>query len=178
MTPLKLNPELKAKAAHEGREFLVLFLYLSFFFCALVLYNTLLLREYHIEYWNSSLALVNALVVAKVILIGDALHVGRRYEDKPLFVSAIVKSLLFGLLVFAFRVLEELIKRMVHGVDVASASRDVHIDQLLAGSLVIFCTFIPLFGFRELRRLLGEEEFRSLVFHSKAKSQAAARASE
>jgi hypothetical protein len=29
---------------------------------------------------------------------------------------------------------------------------------------VVFCTFIPLFGFRELRRVMGEEEFRTLLF--------------
>jgi hypothetical protein len=178
MAPKKLvSPETKAKAAHEGTEFLVLFLYLAFFFCALAAYNMLLLRQYQIEYWTFSFALINALVVAKVILIGDALHVGRRYEERSLFVSTIAKALLFGLLVFAFHVVEELIKRLVNGADIASASGDMRIDQLLARSLIIFCTFIPLFGFRELRRLLGEDEFHSLVFHSRSKRQDGARAS-
>ncbi len=175
MTPKKfVSPETKAKAAHEGRELLVLFLYLAFFFCALVVYNMLLLRQYHVEYLNLSFALINALVVAKVILIGDYMHLGRRYEDRPLWLSATAKAFLFGLLVFAFHVLEELIKRLVHGGDVANASGDIRIDQLLARSLIIFCTFIPLFGFRELRRLLGEEEFHSLLFHSKAERLARA----
>jgi hypothetical protein len=34
-------------------------------------------------------------------------------------------------------------------------------------SIVVFCTFVPLFAFRELARVLGEEEFRRLFFASR-----------
>jgi hypothetical protein len=30
----------------------------------------------------------------------------------------------------------------------------------------VFCTFLPLFAFRELRRVLGEERFAALFFRS------------
>jgi len=159
--------DLKKKAAHEAKELLVIFLYLAFFFCALATYSMLLLSEYHVSYLTYGFALINALVVAKVILIGDYVHLGKRYEGRPLFVSAIVKAFLFSLLVFAFHVLEEVIKRIVHGADIATASREMRIDELLGRALVVFCTFIPLFGFRELRRVLGEEEFHALLFRSR-----------
>src|SRR5271169_4091119 len=99
--------ELKHKAKHEARELLVLFLYLAFFFCSLSTYNMLLLREYHVRYLDYAFALINALVVAKVILIGEYMHVGKRHEDKPLFVSAIWKAFVFSWLVFAFHIVEE-----------------------------------------------------------------------
>jgi hypothetical protein len=161
-----VSPEMKAKAAEEGRELLILFLYLAFFFCALAAYDMLLLREYRADDLTLAFALINALVVAKVILIGDWMHVGKRFEDRAIFVSAIVKAFLFGLLVFAFHVVEELIKRLVHGEGFAGASHNIHTDQLLARSLIIFCTFIPLFGFRELRRVMGDEKFNTLLFRS------------
>ena len=164
--------ELKQKAKHEGRELLVVTLYLAFFFCALATYNMLLLREYHVQYWNYTFALINALVVAKVILIGEYAHVGKRHEDKPLFLSAIWKAFLFSLLVFAFHIVEEVIKRLIHGADMAAASRDIRIDELLARSLIIFCTFIPFFAFREFRRVMGEDEFRAMVFGSGEKGKA------
>ncbi len=164
--------ELKQKAKHEGRELLVIFLYLAFFFCSLAAYNILLLREYHVDqYWNFAFALINALVVAKVILIGEYAHVGKRHEDKPLFVSAIWKAFVFGLLVFAFHVVEEVIKRLIHGADMATASRNIRIDELLARSLIIFCTFIPLFAFREFRRVMGEEEFQTLLFGTRTEDK-------
>ena len=159
--------DLKKKAAHEAKELLILFLYLGFFFCALATYSMLLLSEYHVSYLTYGFALINALVVAKVILIGDYAHLGKRYEGRPLFVSAIVKAFLFSLLVFAFHVLEEVIKRIVHGADIATASREMRMDELLGRALVVFCTFIPLFGFRELRRVMGEDEFRALLFRSR-----------
>jgi hypothetical protein len=59
----------------------------------------------------------------------------------------------------------------------ATALRDIRIDDLLGRSLVVFCTFIPLFAFRELQRVLGEENFRALFFGAgaPAKSDATTR---
>jgi len=154
----------KEKAKHELRELLTIFLYLAFFFCALVTYSMLLLNEYHVKYWNYSFALINALVITKVIMIGEYAKLGRKHESKPLFLSAIWKALVFTLLVFAFHVVEEVIKRLIHGADMARASQDIRFDDLAGRSIVIFCTFIPLFAFREFRRVMGEKEFRALVF--------------
>ena len=47
---------------------------------------------------------------------------------------------------------------------------DVHADDILARSVIIFCAFIPLFSFLELRRVLGEGNFHDLLFRSRAKS--------
>src|ERR1039458_10277369 len=74
----------KQKATHELQELLVIFFYLAFFFCALVTYSMLLLNEYHVKYLNYAFALINALVITKVVMIGEYVHVGRRGETKPL----------------------------------------------------------------------------------------------
>ena len=156
--------ELKRKAEHELRELLEIFLYLAFFFCALATYGMLLLDEFHVKYWNYAFALINALVITKVIMIGEYAHVGKRGETKSLLLSAVWKAFLFGLLVFGFHVVEEMVKRLIHGSDMAAASHEIRVDQLLGRSLVVFCTFIPLFAFREFRRVMGEDKFRALVF--------------
>jgi hypothetical protein len=156
--------ELKRKAEHELRELLEIFLYLAFFFCALETYSMLLLNEFHVKYWNYAFALINALVITKVIMIGEYAHVGKRGETKALLLSTVWKAFLFGLLVFGFHVVEEMVKRLIHGSDMAAASREIRVDQLLGRSLVVFCTFIPLFAFREFRRVMGEDKFRALVF--------------
>jgi hypothetical protein len=156
----------KQKVAHEFQELAILTLYLAFFFCALATYSMLLLDKFDISYFNYGAALINALVVAKVILIGEAVHVGTKFEAKALVYSAIWKAFMFGLLVFLFHILEEVIKRLVHGQGFAGGLHDVRIADLLARTVVVFCTFIPLFAFRELRRVIGDEKFRALVFHS------------
>jgi hypothetical protein len=157
---------LKQKAAHELKELAVIFLYLAFFFCAIATYSMLLLNKFQISYFTYGAALINALVIAKVILIGEYVRLGKRIEARPLLYSAVWKAFLFGLLVFAFHIVEEAIKQLVHGQSIAEAFREMRLDDLLCRSLIVFCTFVPLFAFRELRRVLGEDEFRALFFRA------------
>ena len=154
----------KQKIKHELIEMTAISFYLAFFLCALVTYDIFLLRQYHIEFWNYAFAIVNALVITKVIMIGEYAKLGRRQERQSLFVFAVWKAFLFCLLVFVFHILEEIIKRLIHGEDMVRASRDIRVDQLASRAIVIFCVFITLFAFREIRRVMGEEEFWSLVF--------------
>ncbi len=128
------------------------------------IYSMLLLDAFHVKYWNFAFALINALMITKVVMIGEMAKVGARYESRPLLVSALYKALLFGLLVLAFHFVEELVKRLVHGADLATASREARLDELVGRGIVVFCTFIPFFAFREIRRNLGEEKFYALLF--------------
>ena len=159
---------LRQKAAHEFKEFVVIFLYLAFFFCSIETYKMLLLNDFRDSYLNYSFALINALVIGKVILIGEYAHLGKKYETKQLLFSSIYKAFLFSLLVFAFHIVEEAIKRLLHGESTVAALHNIHVADLLGRSLVVFCTFVPLFAFRELRRVLGEDQFQDLLFHAAA----------
>jgi hypothetical protein len=159
---------LKQKAAHEFEEIATIFLYLAFFFCALATYSMLLLGRFHISYFAYGAALINALAITKVILIGEAVHVGDKFESRPLFYSAIYKAFMYSLLVLAFHFVEEIVKLMIHKKDIASGLHEIRLDDLLARSVIVFCTFIPLFGFREMRRVLGEDKFRALLFQGEA----------
>src|SRR3974377_1841856 len=90
---------LKQKAIHELVEAIGISLYLAFFFCAIVTYRLILLHDLRDASLNYTFAVINALVIAKVILIGEATHLGKKYEARSLLFSSIYKSLLFGLLV-------------------------------------------------------------------------------
>jgi hypothetical protein len=158
---------LKQKAREEFEEVVILTAYLAFFFCALATYSMLLLNKFHISSFAYATALINAAVIAKVILIGEAVRAGKNFEGKALFFSAIWKSFVFGWLVFAFHIVEEMIKNLIHGRGAIEALREIRLDDLLSRSVVIFCTFVPLFVFRELRRVMGRDNFRGLFFHSR-----------
>jgi hypothetical protein len=165
------HPEVKQKVKHELQEMLELSLYLAFFFCALAVYDMLLLNQYEIVNWNFGFALINALVITKVIMIGEYAKLGRKHENKPVLVSAVWKALIFGLLVYAFHIIEEVIKRLIHGADLARAPREIRFDQLASRAIVVFCIFVPLFAFRELRRVMGEDEFRTLIIGSRGRRE-------
>jgi hypothetical protein len=152
---------------HEFQDYVVISLYLAFFFCALVTYTMLLLKEHKGSSLSYAFALINALVIGKVILIGEMTRFGRELEHRPLYQSAVYKAFMFCLLVLAFHFVEEFIKRLIHGGAPGSVLREILIDDLIGRSVVIFCTFIPLFAFRELRRVLGEEKFHALLFRSR-----------
>jgi hypothetical protein len=169
------HPERKQRVKHELWEMTWLFLYLAFFFCALVAYDLFLLKQYEVAYWNFGFALLNAAVITKVIMIGEYAKLGKRHEDKSVFISAMWKAFVFGLLVFAFHIVEEIIKRLIHGSDLARASRELRLDQMASRAIVVFCTLITLFAFREFRRVMGEESFHDLVFGQKAKQEATAK---
>lgn len=162
------NKGLKQKTIHELWELAWVFSYLAFFFCSLELYSLLLLRDFHVKYLNFGFALINALVVAKVILLGEYARIGRKYEQRPLILSAFYKAILFVMLVFAFHLVEELVKRFLHTGHFLGAFRQVRVDDLLGRGVLVFCTFLPLFAFRELRRVLGEKKFMDLFFRSGA----------
>src|SRR2546428_1955580 len=125
-------PGFKQKAAHELKDFFAISFYLAFFFCALETYALMLLRKYNISYLNYTFALINALVIAKVILIGEMAHLGRKWESKPLYLSVLYKSFVFGVLVFAFHIVEEFVKRIIHHEPFGAALHNVKLDDVIA----------------------------------------------
>jgi hypothetical protein len=160
------KPGLKQKAAHELKEFVGVALYLGILFCTLTTYTMLLLKKYDISYLNYTFAIINALIIAKVILIGEMAHLGRRAEARPLHQSIFYKAFVYSLLVFAFHFLEEFIKALVHHKSFGTVLHDIDYNDLSAKTIVIFCVFVPLFAVTELRRVLGEDRFHSLFHNS------------
>ena len=159
-------PGFKQKAAREFKEVLWISGYLAFFFCALATYTMLLLRKYDLDsYLTYSFAIINALVIGKVILIAQMAHLGRSYEKKPLYQAIFYKAILFGLVgvcrvssgggVCETRDSREAVWECVE--------HETRWEDMVARTVVVFCAFIPLFGFIELRRVLGEEKLYSLL---------------
>ena len=164
-------PGFKQRAKHEFIDFVVIALYLAFFFCAIVTYTTLLLRKYEVSSaLNYTFAIINALIIAKVILIGEIMHLGRSAETRPLYQSVLYKSVVFGLLVFVFHLLEEFVKRVIHGQPAGTVWHNLQVEELLGRTIIIFCAFLPLFAFRELRRVLGEEKLYALFLHPRPRA--------
>src|SRR5258708_5673757 len=115
----KKRAGIKQKVVHELIDYWVTFLYLAFFFGAFAWYRRLILAQYGISYLHYGIAVIEALVLAKVVLIGDALHLGRRHEEKPLIIPTLYKALIFCLFVEVFTVLEHVIEGLISGAGAA-----------------------------------------------------------
>jgi hypothetical protein len=168
-TEISEKATMKEKVAHEMIEWLWIFLYLAFFFCVFATYKLVILNQLHVAYFAFGTALINALVLSKVILIGEMFGVGKSKENRSLLVSAIYKSLVFAVLVAAVHLLEEGIRGALHGDDLAGILRDMMQEGWLmqvTRTALVFCVFIPFFGFMEIRRKLGKKQFFDLILHA------------
>jgi hypothetical protein len=170
----------KQKVKREFFEFWGIALYLAFFFSALVGYTALLLKKYDVsnDVMNFGFAIVNALVIGKVILVAEMLHLGRGYEKRPLYQSVLAKSAVFAVAVLLFHIFEEFVKRVIAGKPRGTLLNNLHWTDMAARSLVIFCAFIPLFAFRELRRVIGEEKLYAIVRSRRAQEDSTASAGD
>src|SRR6185503_2982115 len=99
----------KQRIAHEMFGYWINFVYLAIFFAVFTWYRRLILAEYQITYLHYGTAVIEALIMAKVILLGDALRLGRKFEDKPLIFPALHKAVIFTLFMGLFTVLEHTI---------------------------------------------------------------------
>jgi hypothetical protein len=164
---------LKQRAVHEVREFLVLFLFLAPWFLAFSTYRMLLLKRFGEGEFEYGTGLINALILAKVIAMGQIFRIGTRLESKPLIYSTIWKSFLFALLAGVFYVVEHMVRGLFRGGGFAggvAALHEIGVVDVLGRSLVMFFAFVPFFGLRETGRVLGGRKLQELFFGTKAEA--------
>ena len=150
----------------EMKKVAVVSVYLALFLCAVTTCRKLVLAEYRIGYFHYGYSLIEALVLAKVIVFGSVLGLGERFRDRPLIVPTLHKTLCFGVLVLAFSVLEHLIDGWLHGETTGAAVEAILRQgqwEMLTRVLVILA-FVPLFAVWETGRVLGEGKLFELFF--------------
>jgi hypothetical protein len=170
-SPDKKKVGLKEKIFHEMVEYWINVIYLTLMFAAFTQYRRLVLAAYDITYTNYWVAVIEALILAKVIMIGDVVRLGRGFEQKPLIYPALYKTVVFTLFVGAFTIVEHMLKGLWNGKGLTGGIADFFgkgYHELLAGCLVVFVAFIPFFGVKELGRVLGEDKIRTLFFRRRA----------
>ena len=162
----KKDATLRERFIHEMKQYFLVTIFLFFFFGSFTTYRRLVLAEYHIGYFEYGWALLKALVLAKVILLGEILHLGEGSRDRPLLVTTLWKTLIYGLLIAAFAVVEHLVGAVIHHRPVGDEFQLTgrHGYELLARIQLEVVGLIPLFAFRELARVLGEGKLQELFF--------------
>ena len=149
----------KQKVLHELKSYWLLVFYMAIFFGVFTTYRRLLLAHYGISYADYGISVIRALVLGKVVLVAEALRLGRRFDEKPLMVPTLYKTFLFTLCMALFDIAEGLVRGFIGGLGPTGAVHEVMSRfnyEWLSRALVIFFAFIPLFAVRELRRVLGE----------------------
>lgn len=161
------KPSLKERALHELKTYWVITLYLWLFLGSFAAYRKLILAETGVTYVHYGVALVEALVIAKVVMIGRIFGFSRRFEAGPLILPVLYKSALFALLVMGFSVVEHLAEGWFHHQGAFDGLREIArigADEIAARMLTLGVAFIPFFGFWELGRVLGMRELADMFF--------------
>lgn len=164
---------LKEKIFHEMVEYWINVCYLTLVFAAFTQYRRFLLAAHDITYANYGFAVIEALILAKVIMIGDVFRLGRGLENKPLVYPTLYKTVVFTLFVAVFTLIEHGVKGLWKGDGFTSGIVDFlgkGSHEILANSLVVFVAFIPFFGIKELGRVLGQDKIRALFFRGRTEA--------
>jgi hypothetical protein len=157
---------LKEKAAHQLREFLVMFIYLWALFALLVINQSIVLAREAQDYQAHGFAILNALILAKVLFIGEDLHLGDRFRNKPLFYSILYKCFIFTLFIIGFHILERVIVGVWSGRTIAQSFPTIgggSVNGILSLGATLFVALIPFFTFREISKVIGRGELWSLL---------------
>lgn len=134
------------------------------------IHKVIVLRTQHLEsalHFKLGLNLLNAVVLGKVVLLGDTLKLAERFKNRALIYPILFKSACFAVLLVCFEIVEGVVIGILHGKTVAQSIPQMGGGGLEGKALVgmtLFVTLIPLFMSTEIRRALGEAEFHSLMF--------------
>lgn len=157
----------REKVVEETKKFAMLFVYLFSFLGAFTTYKQVILLQYQLTLYHYGYNLVESLILAKVILVGDTMHLGDRFRSWPLILVSLYKTLLFTILVVVFSLLENIVKGLLHGEDLTWS---IHLImnknklEIMGDFIILFVAFIPLFAVWELSRELGDNRLYELFF--------------
>jgi hypothetical protein len=104
-------------------------------------------------------------------LIADAFSFGEGFKNRPLVYAILFKSAAFSVLLVCFDILEEVIVGLVHHKTITQSMPTLGgggVAGMLLVALMVFIVLIPFFSFREIARVIGEDELVSILFKRRA----------
>lgn len=148
IAPREHQNSLIPKAIREFKRLIAIVLYLWVVFGLYVLDETVILGKRHIDFSAHGFAIVNALVLAKVLLVAEDFGFGSRFKDRPLIFPILYKALAFSILLIVSHIGESVLLGVWRGKSVAES-----IPQIGGGTSV---------GFYALSESCSYHSYRSL----------------
>ena len=160
------HARLKEKAIEELKEFWIIALYLAVFLTGFTFYRRLVLAEFGVTYLHYGIGLIEALVIAKIVLIGRAMGLGKVPDRAPLILSVVYRALLFAILTILFEVLESVIEGLIHKDDWPSITHKLlaGTHELLARMIMLIISFVPFFAFWQIGEAVGRKKLIEMFF--------------
>ena len=151
----------------EVTNFLGIAVYLFLLLGMMALHEAVVSAKDGIEYHFYGFTIINALILGKVILIADDLHFAALVRERAPVYSILVKSAAFTILLVVFDIIEEEIVGMFKGKSFGESFPHIGDGSpraFIYMIIIFFIGLIPFFSYKEIGRVFGERELRSLFF--------------
>ena len=160
------KPTLKERAIEEMRSFKLIASYLFVCLTVLMFYESTLPGGAEAGVFSLGAAAIKAAILAKFLLLGQAMGVGEKALMSQLGPTIFGKSIQLWLLVIVLSVAEDLLVGRYHGKSFGASLADYEsqsILHMLAKSLVALLILLPLIATREFSRTLGPGVLRAML---------------
>ncbi|MFZ0256343.1 MAG: hypothetical protein WAN46_11990 [Gammaproteobacteria bacterium] len=158
---------LSAKLRDEIRSVGLATLFFGAWFFVLLVLKWLVLAEYRIEFHGLSMALIGALIVAKVVLLLENVPLGAWIRDRPAVVDVAARTGLYGLGVLVVLLLEKAFEaRHEYGGFASSLVQVIHhqdIPHVLAAAIGVTGALLVFNASFVVRRRLGKRGLLGLL---------------
>jgi hypothetical protein len=159
---------LKGRVRHELKAYVMITLFFTVVLSVFNIYRRLILGEAGVSYTHYGISLIEALILAKIVLIGDAMNLKRFASSRrSVFEVAVLHSILFAVLVWLFSILEHVVEGLIRRMDwvqIAHAIVQHGLHEMVARIIMMFAAFLPFFALWELLQRLGPRRFYDLWF--------------
>ena len=166
---------------HQVIQFLLIAIYLFVVFAVLAVHEEVVAAKNGIAYHFYGFAIINALILGKVMLVAEDLHFANWFKNSPLVYPILLKSVAFTILFLIFDIVEEVVVGLFKGKTIAESFPNIGgggARGMFFMFIIISILLIPFFAFREIGQVIGERELHSLIFTRKRSQFAGATASE
>jgi hypothetical protein len=161
-------------AVEEFKQIAVVFLYLYVIYLIFNLYERMILAEHQINISIFGLAVINAFILAKVMIVAEHFSFARRFHEHPLVLPIVFKAVAFAALLILFHIVEGVVAGLLGGrgfVESIPAVGGGGIGGLAAVGAIMTVVLVPYFAYRELCRVLGERVLHQALFHRRPQAQ-------
>ena len=159
-TPPQRKLGLKQRVFDEIIKFLAIAVYLWVMFGVFALHEVVVSAKDHINYHFYGFAVINALILGKVMLVAEDLHFGRlQFKDWPLIYPILCKAVAFSILFIVFDVVEEVLVGVFKGKTIGESIPTIGggtPSGVFFVGIILAVALIPFFAFREAGRVIGE----------------------
>ncbi len=157
--------ELKKRISEELKEFTAILIYLAVAFCLLATMKSIVLIQVGINDFGHSylVAIIEALALSKIVLLGQSISVLKKVDRRPIVVSSFFKAVTLAVIVFLGGLLEE----KLFGHHHADSELKQRLILNCAHLLALFLVFYVMFIFRQIENILGPEKVNKLLFGPK-----------